>query len=449
MDLRLESTRTLRLAGPIILGELVQMALHIIDTAMVGALSHKHLAACSLVFGIINIPFVLGIGLTIAIAQMVSLSKGKNDSPMVSHYFFNGMLISILASVLISVVLYWNADIVFHLNQDPEVAVLSKPFLQLMSLSMIPMILFIACKQFADGLEFTKVAMVISLAGVPLNISLNWLLIYGNFGFPRLELNGAAWGTLITRCLMLVSIILYIFNASIFKKYFKIIKRQWYFSWQSCKTILSIGVPTALQIVLEAGAFAVSGIVVGMIGSKEQAAHQIALSIASFTFMVSMGLSQAGSIRISNAYGKQNWMKIQTIGKSLLILALCYGVLCAIFFTIFKDSLPLLFNDNPEVLHIAGTLLVLAAIFQIPDAAQAVSAGALRGLRDVKIPTVYIGLAYWLVGMPLGYYLAFNGGMGAAGIWIGFIISLSLVSVFLALRFFNQRQFKVSKAVKI
>ncbi|MCO6494670.1 MAG: MATE family efflux transporter, partial [Bacteroidetes bacterium] len=402
------------------------------------AVGYKHLAASSLVFSIINIPFVFGIGLTIAIAQMVSMSKGQYDSPKVSHYFFNGMIISIVASLIISLSLYFGSNLVFHLKQDPEVAQLAKPFLEIMSISMIPMILFIACKQFADGLEYTKVAMVISLAGIPLNIFINWLLIFGNWGFPRLELMGAGWGTLITRFLMLAAIVIDIFNSRLFKKYIKVIKRQWYISFLAIKQLLHLGIPIALQIVLEASAFAISGILTGMISAETQAAHQIALSVASFTYMGTVGLAQACSIRISNAYGQGNWHKIRIIGKSSLAITVITGFLCALALIIFRNQLPLFFNNSPEVVQIASWLLVLAAIFQIPDATQVVAAGALRGIRDVKIPTFLIGGSYWLLGMPLGIYLAFNHGMNAAGIWIGFIVALTLVSINLIRRFLKK-----------
>lgn len=433
-----ESKQTLQLAGPIILGELVQMSLHIIDAAMVGAVSHVHLAASALVFGIINIPFVFGIGLSIAVSQMVALANGQRDASLVSHYFFNGIIICLVAACGISGLLYFGSDIVFHLNQQPEVAILAKPFLELMSLSMIPMILFIACKQFTDGLEYTKVAMIISIMGMPMNIGINWLLIYGNAGFPRLELVGAGWGTLITRTVMLMVLILYIIKSKLFAKYIKVARRQWRINLQSWKQMLHIGIPSALQIVLEAGAFAISGILVGMIGSEEQAAHQIALQIASFTFMVSMGLSQAGSIRVSNALGAFQHKKIAIIGRSAIIMALAYGILCAIFFTIFNTILPTFFNKNIEVISIAGSLLLAAAIFQIPDTLQAVSAGMLRGIRDVKVPTIYIGIAYWVFGMPIGVYLMFQQDYGPMGIWIGFIIGLTIVGSLLVTRFLKK-----------
>jgi multidrug resistance protein, MATE family len=433
--MRAEASNTIKLAVPIIIGELAQMALHIIDTAMVGAISYKQLAAAALVINAMNIPFVIGIGMTISVSQMVSMAHGRRDSQLVSHYLFNGFILCAFTAILISLTLVFGKNILLHLGQDPEVVNFALPFMQLMGLSIIPMLLFMTLKQFTDGLEFTRTAMLISLLGMPVNILLNWLLIYGNWGFPRLELIGAGWSTLITRSLMFVVLGLVILKHATFRKYIAVSRSQWKLRKQTLKELLYIGVPSSLQIGMEAGAFAVSGIIIGTIGAVAQAAHQIALSCASFTFMVSMGLAQAGSIRVSNAFGRNDWPKISVIGKSTLIVALLYGCFCAICFAVFRNQLPKIFNDNIDVLQMAGMLIIFAALFQISDSTQAIGAGLLRGIKDVKYPTVMIAVAYWVVGLPAGYILAFVFNMGASGIWLGLIIGLTLASLFLLNRF--------------
>lgn len=433
--LRSEASKTAKLAYPIILGELAQMALGIIDTAMVGAVSYKHLAASSLVQSVIIIPFVLGIGITISVSQLVSQSHGQRDGQQVSHYLYNGFWLSAITALVISLSLEFGQNILFHLNQDPEVAMLAVPYLQIIGWSIIPMLLFMALKQFTDGLEFTKTAMILSLLALPINVLLNWIMIFGNWGFPRLELVGAGWGTLITRTLIFIALGVVVLRHSTFKKYIAVRKKQWVFSLKTMKELLHIGIPSSLQLSMEAGAFAVSGILVGTIGAVEQAAHQIALSIASVTFMVSMGLSQAGSIRTSNAFGRKDWPTISLIGRSTIMMALSYGVTCALAFIIFRHQLPLIFNDNPEVLALSALLLLYAAIFQISDSTQVICAGLLRGIKDVKIPTLFIAIAYWVVGIPVGCLLAFYYEMGAAGIWTGFIIGLTLSALFLSFRF--------------
>ncbi|MFT3827262.1 MAG: MATE family efflux transporter [Chitinophagaceae bacterium] len=433
--MRTEALNTIRLAIPIIIGELAQMALHIIDAAMVGAISYKHLAAAALVLNTVNIPFVLGIGMTISVSQMVSMANGRRDSQQVSHYLFNGFCLCSAVAVIISLALVYGRGILTHMGQDPEVAQLAMPFMQLVGFSIIPMLLFMTLKQFTDGLEYTKTAMLLSILALPINIFLNWLLIYGHWGFPRLELRGAGWATLITRTLIFLILAIIILKHGTFSRYMAVSSRQWKLKWATLKELLHIGVPSSWQLVMEAGAFAVSGILIGTISAVAQAAHQIALSCASFTFMVSMGLAQAGSIRVSNSFGRLDWNKISVIGKSTLITAVLYGICCAIGFTAFRHSLPQFFNDNAEVLQLAAMLLLYAAVFQVSDSTQAIAAGLMRGIKDVKVPTILITIAYWVIGLPSGYLLTFHFKLGPAGMWLGFIIALTLASGFLITRF--------------
>lgn len=436
--MRSEAFQTLRLAGPIIIGELAQMALHIIDTAMVGAISYKQLAASALVVNAMNIPFVLGIGMTISVSQMVSMWKGKKDNGAVSHYFFNGFCLCALTALVISLLLVLCRGFLNNMGQDPEVVAYALPFMKLMGFSIIPMLLFMALKQFADGLEFTRMAMILSLASMPINIFLNWLLIYGNMGFPRLELVGAGWATLLTRSLVFIALLVVVLRHRNFQPYISVRKEEWRLNKTTWRQLLGIGVPSSLQIGMEAGAFAVSGIIIGTIGAVSQAAHQIALSCASFTFMVSMGLAQAGSIRVSNAFGNNNWDKINRIGRSTLVTALLYGFICAFAFVGLRFVLPEVFTTNTDVQMQAAYLLLLAGLFQISDSTQAIGAGLLRGIKDVKMPTVLIGIAYWVIGIPVGYTLAFKFGMGAGGMWIGLILGLTVASGFLIARFLRR-----------
>jgi len=430
-----QAKKTLTLAFPIILGEVAQMSLGIIDTAMVGAVSYKQLAAAALVMSVINIPYVFGIGITISVSQMVSMAHGRRDGKLVSHYLYNGFWLCAISALIISLAIELSKNILFHLDQDPVVARLALPYLQIMGWSVIPMLLFLALKQFTDGLERTKTAMILSLSAIPINAFLNWLLIYGNWGFPRMELVGAGWGTFITRVLIFIVLGLIVLHHHTFRRYVAVRSIVWKLKWKTIKELLEIGIPSSFQITMEAGAFAISGILIGTIGAVEQAAHQIALSLASLTFMVSMGLSQASSIRTSNTFGRKDWPLISLIGKSTLIMALIYGTFCAVIFILFRHQLPYVFNDDREVVSMAAYLLLFAALFQISDSTQSISAGLLRGIKDVKIPTFFIAIAYWAIGIPVGCLLAFYYKMGAAGIWMGFITGLTFSAAFLTFRF--------------
>lgn len=250
-----------------------------------------------------------------------------------------------------------------------------------------------------------------------------------------MELAGAGWATLITRSIIFIVLALIILKHPTFKRYIAVSSTQWRLKTKTLRELLYIGVPSSLQIGMEAGAFGVTGIIIGTMGAVPQAAHQIALSCAAFTFMVSMGLAQAGSIRVSNAFGRKDWLKISNIGKSTLITALVYGLFCAIMFIIFRNQLPVFFNKNPLVIQMAALLLLYAAVFQISDSTQAIGAGLLRGIKDVKMPTYLVAVAYWVIGLPSGYLFAFVFRMGAPGMWLGFIVGLTLASVFLSTRF--------------
>lgn len=439
MNYRSESKKTLHLAFPIILGELAQISLHLVDTAMIGALGYKELAAAALVLNVINIPFVLGIGITISVAQLVSLAKGRSDRQLISHYLYNGFILCTLAAFVISGILIAGTPILNHLDQkDPQVVAYAIPLMRIMGLSIIPMILFMALKQFADGLQYTKTAMTLSVIAVPLNALLNWVFIYGHFGIPVFGLIGAGYATLITRTLIFIILAAVILKHRIFQPYIAVARNQWQLRRSTIRQLLKIGIPSSLQIGMEAGAFALSGIIMGTISAATQAAHQIALSCASFTFMVSMGLSQAGSIRVSTAFGSKDLKRISVIGRSTILLALIYGSFCCLLFILLRRQLPLLFNNDVSVLAMAATLLLMAAIFQISDSIQAISAGLLRGIKDVNVPTFFIAIAYWVLGIPIGCVLAFHFNMGGVGIWLGLIAGLSFSALFLTLRFLKK-----------
>lgn len=433
--LRTEARQTLSLAFPIILGELAQMSLRLIDTAMVGAVDYKQLAAVALVTSVINIPFVFGVGITLSVSQTVAMAHGRRNKALVSHYLFNGFWVCVVFALLISLGIEASRSIIFHLHQDPEVAALALPYLRLMGWSLVPMVLFLSLKQFTDGLEYTRIGMVLSLASLPLNAFINWLLIFGHWGFPRLEIAGAGWGTLITRVVIFGVLLGVIWKHSLFSDYIQNGKAEWRLRGATIRELLHIGIPSSLQISMEAGAFALSGILIGTFGAVWLAAHQVALSMASMTFMVSLGISQAGSIRTSNAHGRRDWSKVGLIGRSAVWVALGYGALCALAFIFLRRFIPLGFNDDPRVVEAAAWLLLFAAVFQVSDSTQAVSAGLLRGMKDMKVPTALIGIAYWVLGIPTGYVLAVYFHMGAAGIWMGLTIGLTFAALSLTTRF--------------
>ncbi len=428
---------TLKIAIPLILGNLTQVAYGLIDTAMIGRLGYQQLAAASLVANIVAIPLVIGMGLMIAITPLVAIANGEKNSQKSSHVLYNGWALSIIAGIILATTVHVLALYIQYMGQDPEVAKLAKNYLIIMGYSLLPMMIFLATKQFTDALQFTKTAMVLSIISLPINAFLCWVFIYGNLGMPALGINGAGLATLISRVLLAIAMIVVVLKHSLFIQYIHLRKQAWQIKFSTIRDMLKIGIPSSLQYCMEAGAFSVSGIMVGWLGAVQQASHQVALNCASTTFMASLGLSMAGSIRVSDAYGRGNTSLIAVIGKTTAIGGLLYGSFSGLLLISFGKYLPYIFTNNAEVVAVSTMLLFYAAVFQISDATQAIGVGLCRGIKDVVRPTMYVAIAYWVIGIPVGYILAFRYKMGAAGIWIGLVVGLSVSSVLLNYRFFK------------
>jgi MATE family multidrug resistance protein len=436
--MRNELSATLRLSIPIIITNMSQIALGLIDSAMVGAINYKQLAASSLAINAIGIPQIICIGLTMAISPLVAIARGRQDAVTASRVLYNGVWLCAVATFITAILCVWGTPLLAHLGQDPEVAELAQPYFSIMAWSLIPMIIFLSVKQFSDALEMTKTGMVLALATLPVNAMLNWIFIYGKWGVPRLELYGAGVATLITRILSAFVMILIVLYHPVYKRYIAARRQAWQIKWKQQKELLHIGIPSGMQYAMEAGAFAVSGIMVGWLGATAQAAHQIALNIASFSFMASLGLAMGGSIRVSHAFGRNDKPAMRRIGISTIYGGIGYGLFCVIYFVILRNYLPLIFTNEPAVITMAAVLLLFAAFFQVSDATQTIGVSLLRGIRDVKIPTLLVAIAYWVIGIPVGYLLAFNKEMGASGIWLGLVLGLTASSILCNMRFLKK-----------
>ncbi len=433
-----EFQRTLKIALPLIISNVSQIGLGLIDSAMIGAVDYRQLAASSLVLNVISIPQVLGMGMAIAISPLAAIANGQQDAFKASRVLFNGFCLTALVATVIAVTLVSGHNFLFHLGQDKDVATFAIPFFKLMAWSLIPMLVFAAVKQFCDGLEFTKTAMTLSLCSLPVNAFLNWIFIYGRFGFARMELAGAGLGTLITRTLIAITLIIIVLRHKLFRQYIQLRKQAWKIDGKTWKELLHIGIPSSLQYGLEVAAFSVSGIMIGWLGATAQAAHQIALNLATATFMAASGLALGGSIRVANAYGRNEKLVLRNIGTSTITGGLIYGTICAILFIVLRFVLPAIFTENTEVASVTSVLLVFAALFQISDATQSIAVGLLRGIKDVKLPTIFVAVAYWIIGIPVGYFLSFKMNMGPSGIWLGFVTGLTASSILLNTRFLKK-----------
>lgn len=428
---------TMTLGWPIILSNLTQILLPIIDGIMVGSIDSNQLAAASLVINIATIPVILCMALPMALSPLVSSALGKSDYNSPLKLLVNGMLVGGLFALVLALIFYFGSEVVYHLGQDQEVALLAEGYLVIIGWRLIPVALFVALTNFSEGLGKTKMVMIVNLIALPINVFLNYLLIFGNWGLPALGLNGAGYGTLLTQVIILIAFSYYVATSKSFADYRKDLQSAFKVDYAIIKDIFRIGLPSGIQYSLENGAFAFSGLMAGWLGAQQQAAHQIGLYISSLTFMISMGICTAGTIRVAFYFGKNDWALVKSIGRSTLILASLIGAVFSFLLILGYDYLPNLFVSESEVIEFAKTVLLMAAIFQLTDALQATSAGVLRGIQDVKVPA-YLGLvAYWLIGIPFGYLFAFQLDWGVSGLWAGLIVGLSANAFFLTIRFFK------------
>lgn len=438
-----EFSYNLKLAYPIILGMLGHTVVGIVDNVMVGKLGPDELAAVSLGNSFVFIAMSLGIGFSTAITPLVAEADGKNNIEDGRSAFHHGLYLCTILGFALFAIIFFSKPLISFMGQPEHVVELAKPYLDIVAFSLVPLIIFQAYKQFADGMSETKYSMWATIIANIVNVVFNYLLIYGIWIFPELGIVGAAIGTIISRFVML-GYMHYMMNLKkkfhpFFKGFdLKIIKRE-----VNIK-IIRLGTPSALQMFFEIALFTGAILLSGYLGTTSQAANQIALSLASFTFMFAMGLSVAAMIRVGNQKGLNDYKKLRIVSMSIFLLAIVLAIAFALVFVVFHKHLPALFVDmknvtdlakNTEVVEIAGQLLLVAAVFQISDGIQVVVLGALRGLQDVKIPMYLTFVSYWVIGFPISIYLGLYTDFKAAGIWIGLLAGLTSAAIFLYLRF--------------
>lgn len=425
---------TLKLAYPVVIGQLGHMMLGVVDSLMVGRLGAVQLAASSLVNGLILLIIVLGIGMSVALTPLVAIAKGSGNHDECGVILRQGLLVNIIFSFLLVISIYFLADLVYYLDQPIEVARYAESYLKILNLSIIPFMLFQTYKQFSEGLSYTKPPMYILIASNVVNIFGNWVLIFGNLGFPRLELDGAGYSTLLTRVFIAIAIYIYVRKSKSFQEFDPSLKFK-SINWPVIKKIINLGIPGGLQMFFEVGGFVFAAVMVGWIGTNELAAHQIAINLASITFMVGLGISIAATVRVGNYLGKRDLEGIKRAGYSALaIIALIMGFFGLMFFVL-RDFLPTLYINDTDVIEIAASLIIVASFFQVVDGLQVVAVGILRGLTDLKITMVIAFFAFWIIGIPVAYLLGFTFGFGAVGIWISLVVGLSIAAVLFILRF--------------
>lgn len=438
-----EFARNLRLSYPVILGMLGHTFVAFADNIMVGQLGPTELAAVSLGNSFVFIAMSLGIGFSTAITPLVAEADGAGDRDAAKSALKHGLVLCTGLGLALFGLILLCKPLMHHMQQPPAVVDLAMPYLDLVAFSLVPLVMFQAFKQFSDGLSQTKNAMYATILGNVVNIGLNYLLIYGALGFPQMGIVGAAVGTLVSRTLM----VLYMWNLLNRKERFTYYVTRFNFGTiegKVMKKIAALGFPSALQMFFEVAIFTSAVWLSGVLGTNNQAANQIALNLSSMTFMVGSGLSVAAMIRVGNQKGLQNFRELKRIAESIFFLTLLLEIAFAALFLVGRHWFPTIYLDmddlvdqvdNAEVILIASKLLLVAAFFQISDGLQVVVLGALRGLQDVRVPTLITFVAYWLVGFPVSYYLGLRTHLGSMGIWIGLLLGLTASATMLYLRF--------------
>lgn len=438
-----EFSYNLRLAYPVILGMVGHTLIGIVDNIMVGKLGSTELAAVSLGNSMIFIALSLGIGFSTALTPIVAEADAEKDETKIRSAFHHGLFLCTILGFILFGLLVLAKPLMELLQQPADVIALAKPYLVWVAFSLVPLIMYQGYKQFADGLSMTKYSMYAIIMANVIHVGINYMLIYGVWIFPRMGIIGAALGTVISRILMVIFMHIILSRHERLKTYFE------GFSFEEIKKetirkIINLGLPSAMQMLFEVVLFTASIWLCGNIGKTSQAANQIALSLASMTFMVAMGLSVVSMIRVSNQKGLMDYKKLVVVARSIFLLSIILEVVFAAIFIAFHSVLPYIFlnmentlqlTDNTEVIEIASKLLLIAAVFQISDGIQVVVLGALRGLQDVKVPMYITFTAYWIIGFPISYYLGEYTSWKAEGVWFGLLAGLTAAAIFLYIRF--------------
>ncbi|WP_240410474.1 MATE family efflux transporter [Hymenobacter oligotrophus] len=430
---------TLLLAYPVMLSQLGHVLVNVVDSMVVGHTGTVPLAAVSLGVSVTTLLMVLGLGLSMGITPLVAAADGQRDITRLGQLLTGGVIMSTLAGVALAGLGWLITPLLKYLNQPPAVVALAAPWVRVMFLSLIPLMVFQGFRQFAEGLGLTRQAMILSVLANVINAVLCYAFVYGRLGAPNLGMMGAAWATLIARVIMAALMAAYVLRAKRLRPYHEAIV-SWRPEWHIQRRLLDIGLPIGAHLVFEVGAFSVSAIMAGWLGASTQAAHQIAINVASVTFMAVSGVATAATIRVGNLRGIGDMAGARRAGFTAYWLTFLFMATCGLLLVVARHYIPLFYNSDPAVVAQAASLLLIAALFQISDGLQVVGLGALRGLEDVKVPSLVALLSYWVVALPLSYVLGFWLDWGAQGVWVGLLVGLSSVAAILLRRFARETQ---------
>ena len=427
---------TILLAYPVVLSQLGHILVGVTDSVLVGQLGKLPLDAVGMGVSTTSLLLVLGLGISMGAVPRVAAANGRSDHPALGRLLVGTVWLNALVGVLLaalSQLLPWALP---HLGQSAAVVALAAPWVRVVGLSLLPLMVFQGFREWAEGLGLTRQAMQLSIAANVLNALLCYALIFGHFGAPRLGLMGSAWATLISRLGMALLMAQFVLRSRELRPKRPAAAGAWLRpGGAELRGQLALGLPIGVQMMLEVGAFSASFLMIGWLGTTPQAAHQIAINVASVTYMAGTGIAAAATIRVGNLRGSGDWAGARQAGFAAYWLAFGFMSAMGLLLLGLRHVVPGFYNSDPAVLAQAATLLAIAAAFQVSDGLQVVGLGALRGLEDVKIPSVVALLAYWALALPLGYGLGFGLKLGAPGVWLGLLTGLTVVAGVLLRRF--------------
>lgn len=431
--------QTVKLALPVMLTQLGQVSVQLFDNIIVGnLLGANALAAVSLGNALFFSVFVFGLGISFAIPPLVSEAHSQNKHDRINSVFRHGFVLNLAVGLLLMILLLAFRPLLYHLDQPKEIIPDTEIYLTIMAFSILPFMTFQTLREVSEGLGYTIGVTKATIFANVINIALNYVFIKGMFGFPPMGVKGSAIATLIARIFMLAFLYFVMVNHQTTKRYVKDFSLKiGLFTKRMFTKMLKLGLPTALQMFFEVTAFAGAAFICGMISAKDIASHQIALSMASFTFNLCIGFSVASTVMIGRKLGQRDFVELRKVGVNNIKIAFIFMVLCGTFFILARNILPTFFTkkEDVEVIQLASKLLIIASLFQLSDGIQVTALGILRGIQDVKIPSYLTFFAYWIITIPLGFYLCVTLKMGAFGMWIALGLGLTISAVLLVYRF--------------
>lgn len=427
-----EARALMRLAGPIVLSQLGAVGMNTMDTIMVGPLGAEALAAAGLAAALHMAVLMICTGTLLGMAPLVSQSFGAGDRIECRRVLVGGIWLGVLLAVPVVWMNFEGERLALALGQEPGVAVLGGGYMWALAWGVLPVVLFFVCRQFIEGLGLTRAPMVMTFIGLGVNYLGNRALIYGIDGWvPAMGVVGSGWATTIVRWAMLGAMIVYLVRHPNLHPFRGV---RWRPDMERLRRIAVIGWPAGVQLGLEISLFSFAAVMMGWFGPLELGTHQVTINIASTTFMVALGVSLAGSIRVGHQVGARNAAGVRRATVLTYALTLGFMALCALLFLLAPEFLIGLYTRDPEVIRLGSTLLLIAAVFQLSDGAQVAGACVLRGAADTRIPMLLAAFGYWGIGIPSAYFLGFHSPLGPVGIWVGLCIALAIVGLLLLWR---------------